>query len=188
MFSFRNIAASVLALAISAQAQNTVTFVSTDSVDRTIYITPSEGVEGMDPVTVAAGATVAVNFASGFIGNAYAVQSGAENTPGMLAEVNFQGWGGMTYFDVSAIVNPNDVDNVRLMYPAASPNTPISGCDPFPCNNAYYLPDDVQTKVTDQTNIIVTLGGGSSNATTKRDINNSNNGKNYPRNLVENRY
>ncbi|KAL1903193.1 hypothetical protein Sste5346_000478 [Sporothrix stenoceras] len=187
MFSFRNIAAA-LALAATAQAQNTLTFVSTDNVDRTIYITPSEGVEGMDPVTVAAGATVAVNFATGFIGNAYAVQEGKENVPGMLAEVNFQGWGGSTYFDVSAIVNSADTDNVMLMYPAEAPSTPISGCNPFPCNNAYYLPDDVQTKVTEQTNIIVTLGGGNTNATAKRDVNTAANGKNMPRNLVELKY
>lgn len=187
MFSLRN-AAAALALAVAAQAQNTMTFVSTDDVDRTIYITPSAGVEGMDPVTVAAGASVAVNFASGFIGNAYAVIEGQDNVPGMLAEVNFQGWGDMTYFDVSAIVNPNDVDNVHLMYPAASPNTPVSGCNPFPCNNAYYLPDDVQTKVTDQTSIIVTLGSGSTNATTKRDVNSAATGRNMPRNLVEKNY
>lgn len=187
MFSFRNIAAA-LAVAATAQAQNTLTFVSTDNIDRTIYITPSEGVLGMDPVTVAAGATVPVNFATGFIGNAYAVASGEENVPGMLAEVNFQGWGGSTYFDVSAIVNAADTNNVMLMYPAEAPGTPVSGCNPFPCNNAYYAPNDVQTKVTDQTNIIVTLGGGSTNATSKRDVNTAATSHNLPRNLVEQKY
>jgi hypothetical protein len=187
MFSFRNIAAA-LALAASAQAQNTITFVSTDNIDRTVYITASAGIQGMDPVTVAAGATVPVNFDTGFIGNAYAVQAGKENVPGMLAEVNFQGWGGSTYFDVSAIVNSADTDNVMLMYPAEAPGTPVSGCNPFPCNNAYYLPDDVQTKVTEQTNLIVTLGGGSTTATAKRDVNSAANGKNLPRNLVELKY
>ncbi|CAK7239772.1 MAG: hypothetical protein STHCBS139747_001207 [Sporothrix thermara] len=187
MFSLRN-AVAALAFAASAQATNLMTFVSTDDVDRTIYITPSAGVVGPEPVDVPGGATVAVEFVEGFIGNAYAVAAGSANVPGMLAEVNFQGWGGMTYFDVSAIVNPNDVDNIRLMYPADAPHTPVSGCDPFPCNNAYYLPDDVQTKVTDQTNIIVTLGTGSVNATTKRDVNSFNNGRNFPRNLVEKNY
>ncbi|ERT01757.1 DNAse1 protein [Sporothrix schenckii 1099-18] len=186
MFSFRNVAAA-MALAATAQATNTLTFVSTDNIARTIYITPSVGVEGMDPVTVAPGATVPVNFAEGFIGNAYAVQEGKENVPGMLAEVNFQGWGGSTYFDVSAIVNSADTDNIMMMYPADAPNTPTSGCNPFPCNNAYYLPDDVQTKVTDQTNLIVTLGSGSAN-TTKRDVNSAATGKNLPRNLVELKY
>lgn len=187
MFSFRNVAAA-LALAATAQAQNTLTFVSTDNIDRTVYITPSAGVASMDPVSVVAGATVAVNFVTGFIGNAYAVTTGDENVPGMLAEVNFQGWDGSTYFDVSAIVNPSDTNNVMLMYPADAPSTPVSGCNPFPCNNAYYLPDDVQTKVTDQTNLIVTLGGGSTNATAKRDVNAAANGKNMPRNLVEKSY
>ncbi|CAK7568465.1 MAG: hypothetical protein SEPTF4163_006457 [Sporothrix epigloea] len=187
MFSLRNVAAA-LAFAASVQAQNIITFIATDPIDRTVYFTPSAGVTGPDPITVPGFGRIDVEFVSGFIGNAYAVAEGSNNVPGMLAEVNFQGWGGMTYFDVSAIVNPNDVDNVRLMYPADAPGTPISGCDPFPCNNAYYLPDDVQTKTTEQTKLIVTLGSGKSNITEKRDINSSNNGRNMPRNLVESNY
>lgn len=182
MFGFRTL---VLALAGAAAATNTVQFVSTDSVGRTIYFTPSSGPE-MDPVTVPAGQTVSVTFADGYIGNAYAVKDGATATAGMLAEFTFQGWNDLTYFDVSAIVDPSDTDNIKTIYPANSPNTPVSGCTSFPCNNAYYHPDDIQTKSSDQTEFIVTLGSGSSS---KRDVNGlADTGKNFPRNLVERRY
>ncbi|CAK7263230.1 hypothetical protein SEPCBS119000_000391 [Sporothrix epigloea] len=187
MFSLRN-AAAALAFAASVHAQNIITFIGTDPIDRTVYFTPSAGMTAPQPVTVPGFGRIDVEFVTGFIGNAYAVAEGAASAPGMLAEVNFQGWGGMTYFDVSAIVNPNDTDNVRLMYPADAPSTPISGCDPFPCNNAYYLPDDVQTKTTEQTKLIVTLGSGKGKSPAKRDINSSNNGRNVPRNLVETNY
>jgi hypothetical protein len=37
----------------------------------------------------------------------------------------------------------------------------MSGCEEFPCDNAYYLPDDVQTKTTSEDHLITTLGKGS---------------------------
>ncbi|OAA64432.1 DNAse1 protein [Niveomyces insectorum RCEF 264] len=155
--AFLKIAATVF-FAVAASAANVITFQSLDSTDRTVYVTPSAGVEGPQPVDVPGGASVDVTFVEGFLGNAYAVKKGAANTPGMLAEVNFNGWNGLTYFDVSAIVDPNDKDNVKEMYPADGSKTPVSGCSNFPCNNAYYQPDDIQTKSTDQTHLIVTLG------------------------------
>lgn len=76
--------------------------------------------------------------------------------------VTFQGWNDLTYFDVSAIVNPSDHDGVKQMYPAteleAKVKAAISGCLVFPCATAYYLPDDIQTVTTKETDIIVTLG------------------------------
>lgn len=182
MFSLRSLAAS-LALAGVALADNIVTFKSLDGLQRTIYVTPNAGVEGVDPFVVPAGGSADVHLVDGFIGNAYAVIDGQANAPGMLAEFNFQGWNGVTFFDVSAIVNPNDLNNVKEMYPAGSPNSPVSGCSYFPCNNAYYLPDDIQTKSTDQTHLIVTLGG---NGVSKRD--NAEDSKTFARNLVERKY
>lgn len=179
MVSFRTIAA--LGLAATVKADNILRFVSTDSTERTIYVTPNAGVEGHDPVTVAAGATVDVTLCPSFIGNAYSISSGAANVPGMLAEVNFQGWNGLTYFDVSAIVDAADHDGVHLMYPAES-QTPTSGCEAFPCNNAYYLADDIQTKTTQETIIIVTLGSGSNSTSAKRS--DASEGENFARNLV----
>jgi len=61
---------------------------------------------------------------------------------------------------VSAIVDANDHGNVKQMWPKSS-QSPMSGCVVFPCNNAYYLPDDVQTKVTTERHLISTLGSGS---------------------------
>ena len=90
-----------------------------------------------------------------------------DNGGGMLAEFCYDGWNGIHYFDVSAIVDPNDVDNVSEMWPQSDPSN-TSGCKSFPCNNAYVLPDDIQTKTTKDSHIIVTLGmnGGGS----KRDV------------------
>jgi hypothetical protein len=153
--------ATLLASAAVAAA-NTITFMSLDSTDRTLVFTPNAGHPTVEKARVAGGSSVSVTIPQGWIGNWYSVSDGAEDVPGMLGEVAFQGWNGFTYFDVSAIVNPNDHNGVREMYPAGSA-APTSGCKVFPCNNAYYLPDDVQTKVTSETTIVCTLGGGSSN-------------------------
>ncbi|TPX10878.1 uncharacterized protein E0L32_008084 [Thyridium curvatum] len=150
--------ASLLAAAIaSVQATNIVTLKSLDDVDRTVYFTPSAGHAEIAAVQVAAGQSVDVEIPFQWIGNWHGVQKGQANVPGMLGEVTFDGWGGKNYFDVSAIVNPNDKDNVSEMYPAGQPNTPTSGCKNFPCDNAYYVWDDVQTRVTTQSHLICTL-------------------------------
>lgn len=158
---------AALFAAVSA-ATNVVTFKSLDGVSRTVYITPNAGIEGPDPVAVAAGASVDVELVEGFVGNAYAIHDGAEIAAGMLAEFNFQGWNDLTYFDVSAIINSSDVDNISEMYPADEPSTPTSGCSSWPCDNAYYIWDDVQTKSTDQVHLIVTLSTNNYAASSKR--------------------
>ncbi|KAI5461361.1 hypothetical protein BGZ63DRAFT_424255 [Mariannaea sp. PMI_226] len=147
-----------LAAAATSVVANKVTFVTLDSAVRTIYFTSSNGFN-IDPVTVSSSEETTVDFPDTYIGNFYAVKEGGSNAPGMLGEVTFGGWNGATYFDVSAIVNPDDKDNVKQMWPAES-KSPISGCEHFPCNDAYYLPDDVQTKVTNEVHLITTLGGG----------------------------
>ncbi|KKA27913.1 hypothetical protein TD95_004457 [Thielaviopsis punctulata] len=144
-----------------AAAENVVTFESKDSISRTVVFTPTEGCESVNSVTVAGGATVDVTIPEKWIGNWYAVSEGSHITEGMLGEVTFQGWNDLTYFDVSAIVNASDHDGVKEMWPASS-GTPVSGCTTFPCNNAYYLPDDIQTKSTTETHLICTLGGNGS--------------------------
>lgn len=151
--------ASILAAAVGAvQAINQVTLKSIDDVDRTVYFTPSAGHEQLGSVEVGAGQSVTVEVPFQWIGNWHAVHKGQPNTgTGMLGEVTFNGWGGKNYFDVSAIVVPEDKDNVAEMWPADEPNTPTSGCKNFPCDNAYYVWDDVQTRVTTQSHIICTL-------------------------------
>ncbi|PNY26912.1 Uncharacterized protein TCAP_03162 [Tolypocladium capitatum] len=155
-------ATSALAFVASAVAVKaaTVTFWTLDDAQRTVHFTGNPGCAQIDPVTVNGEKNTTVEFPDRWVGNFYAVQDGQANTPGMLGEVNFSGWNGLTYFDVSAIVNPNDHDNVKQMWPKGSLN-PMSGCDVFPCNNAYWLPDDVQTKTTNECDIITTLGSGS---------------------------
>ncbi|KAH7115743.1 hypothetical protein B0J13DRAFT_571786 [Dactylonectria estremocensis] len=100
---------------------------------RTLYFTPSLG----SPVTVSSDANTTVTLPSEYSGNFYAVKQGAIQEVGMLGEVMFNGWMGLTYFDVSAIVNPGDRDNVKQMWPAKS-LVPVPGCQMFPCDNVYY--------------------------------------------------
>lgn len=150
---------SILGSAAVVAATNTVTFISLDGTDRTVYFTPSAGHEQVETITVKGGDKVVSEIPQGWIGNWHSISDGKDNTPGMLGEVAFQGWNGFTYFDVSAIVDPTDHDGVKEMYPASS-NAPTSGCETFPCDNAYYIWDDVQTKVTPETDIICTLGSG----------------------------
>ncbi|KAF5545208.1 DNase1 [Fusarium phyllophilum] len=156
-------ATTLIGLVASATyaAAASVTFVTLDDKERTIIFTPDPGYEGPESVTVSSAKEVTVDFPDKYIGNFYAVQKGKADTPGMLGEVTFGGWNGKTYFDVSAIVDPNDKDNVKQMWPKSAA-TPMSGCETFPCDNCYWLPDDVQTKVTDEVDLITTLGDGAS--------------------------
>lgn len=176
--------ASVLATATMVSAINTVMFVSVDDVDRTVYWTGSPGMPSIEETTVPGGQNVTVEVPESWIGNFYAVCDGSENTPGMLGEVSFQSWNNLNFYDVSAIVSPNDDKGVALMYPADEPWTPTSGCAvSFPCNNAYYLPDDIQTKSTTSTAIITQLGLQTSST---RDLHEEreDNSENFPRDAV----
>jgi len=154
-------AASAVALAacLTVASAGTVTFWTLDDATRTIHFTSNPGSTDLPSVTVNNKEKTVVTFPDGWVGNYYAVQDGKDNKPGMLGEVNFS-HDGKTYFDVSAIVDPSDHDNVKQMWPKSS-QSPMSGCVVFPCNNVYTLPDDVQTKVTDESDLITTLGAGS---------------------------
>lgn len=148
---------SMLAAATPILA-NTVTFKSQDSTARKIVFTPSAGNAELPDLDVAGNAEAVADFPKGWIGNWIAVCEGKDNTEGMLGEVTFQGWGGITYFDVSAIVDPNDHAGVKQMWPKEA-EKPVSGCEVFPCDTAYYLPDDVQTQTTEEVDLVCTLGG-----------------------------
>lgn len=155
MHSFSSL--TLLLLGAGAALANTVTFKSLDATARKIIFTPNAGAPAIPSVEVASGQELKVDFPTGWIGNWYSVSEGADDTPGMLGEVAFDGWNGITFFDVSAIVNPNDHVGVKEMYPAGGA-APTSGCKTFPCNNAYYVWDDVQTKATNEKDLICTLG------------------------------
>lgn len=173
---------AILASAALASATNQVTFMSMDSTDRTVYFTPSSGQSDIDATTVSGGASITVEFPDAWIGNWYAVPTDAENTAGMLGEVSFNSWGDLTYFDVSAIVNPDDTTGVYQMYPADSED-PVSGCPTIEgCTNLYIGSDDVQTKSTTSTHLISTLGGGTI-AVSKREVE-GREVQNFPREAV----
>lgn len=159
-------ATSAMALVASAAAVSaaSVSFWTLDGVTRTVSFTPNAGYEQLPSVTVNNKENKTVTFPDNWIGNYWAVEEGQANTPGMLGEVNFNGWIGLTYFDVSAIVAPNDHNNVKQMWPKQS-RWPMSGCEVWPCDNAYWHPDDVQTKTTKETDLITTLGQGSTGIT-----------------------
>lgn len=153
---------TIIGLAASAVAANaaSVTFWTLDNIERTVYFTASPGSPDIQPVKVNNKVNTTVEFPDVYRGNFYAVQEGKENKPGMLGEVAFGGYNGITFFDVSAIVDPNDKDNVKQMWPVDS-LSPMSGCEGFPCDNAYWVWDDVQTKATPSNKLMTTLGSGS---------------------------
>ncbi|KAM4056251.1 DNase1 protein [Hirsutella rhossiliensis] len=156
---FATSAIALVALAAASQAAS-VTFWTLDDAQRTVYFVGNPGSPQMPPVTVGHEENKTVDFVNNWAGNFYAIPEGGDNKAGMLGEVQFSGWLGKTYFDVSAIVNGTDHNNVKQMWPTSS-KTPMSGCEVFPCNNCYWLSDDVQTKVTDETDLMTTLGSGS---------------------------
>ncbi|TVY51927.1 hypothetical protein LSUE1_G010296, partial [Lachnellula suecica] len=128
-----------------------------DSTTRTIYFTANEGLESYDALTVEGLSSANQTFADSWIGNWYSVSEGADNVPGMLGEVTFGGFAGATYFDVSAIVNPDDNNGVKQIFPK-NQDTPVSGCQTFPCLNAYNKADDIATLSTDETALVCLLG------------------------------
>jgi hypothetical protein len=146
--------------AASMVSANSMRFINQDDKQRLLVVTPNAGHEKIDSVEVAGHDEATIEFPEGWIGNIYSVTEGNDNVPGMLAEVAYQGAFGLTYFDVSAIVDPNDHEGVKQMYPATQTNQDekISGCKVFPCNKAYYLPDDLQTVTTEDVDIVCTLG------------------------------
>jgi hypothetical protein len=147
---------ATIALASVATA-GSVHFVNQDSTERTIIFTPNAGLTTIPDLTISGSSTANQTFPTGWIGNWYSVSAGATNTPGMLGEVRFDGFAGATYFDVSAIVNPNDTEGVKMIFPKNS-NTPVSGCQSFPCANAYNKWDDIATLSTDDDELICLLG------------------------------
>lgn len=160
MHFFTSFFFAAFALASLATA-NSVDFLNQDGTTRTIIFTAQEGLEVIPALTVAGNAHASQDFPSGWIGNFYSVSDGATNVPGMLGELRFDGFAGATYFDVSAIVNPNDAEGVKMIFPKNS-NTPLSGCQTFPCSNAYNKWDDVATLSTDDSELVCLIGNLSS--------------------------
>ncbi|KAI1135132.1 hypothetical protein F5Y05DRAFT_183090 [Hypoxylon sp. FL0543] len=161
---FTQIAAFAAAAATLATA-NSVTFINQDDTTRHVFFTPSSGYQAIDSITIEGNKQAKVDIPISWVGNAYSVNEGAPQVPGMLAEFTFQGWNDFTYFDVSAIVNPADTVGVKQIFPASQLESTVkslvSGCINFPCATAYYAPADIQTVTTKETDLVVTLGGSS---------------------------
>lgn len=153
----KNIFFIAAALASFASADNTVTFVNQDGQDRTILFTPASGGSAIDNLEVGGWGTETATFPLGWSGNFISVMKGGESKNGMLAEVTFNAWEGMTFFDVSAIVAPEDTSQIKELFPVLAQN-PLAGCQDYPCNNAYNQPDDIMTKATQETDFICLIG------------------------------
>lgn len=160
--------AVALAAATMASAENTITFASQDSTDRTVHFTGNPGMPAIAPVQVAGGKNVTIDIPYGWTGNFFSVSDGQAVEPGMLGEVAFNSWNSITFYDVSAIVNPLDHVGVKQLYPAGD-GKPTSGCRRFPCAFAYYHPDDIQTQGTHESDLICTLGDEESPTIGERD-------------------
>jgi hypothetical protein len=149
-------AATALASLATAQ-QNIVHFLNQDSTTRTIVWTAQAGLEEIPDLVIKGHKTASQTLPEGWTGNCYSVSEGAPNVPGMLAEFRFNGYAGANYFDVSAIVNPDDTQGVKMVFPKNS-NTPVSGCQTFPCANAYNQPDDIATLSTPDNELVCLIG------------------------------
>jgi hypothetical protein len=158
---FSTIFLAAFTLATLASGANTVTFVNQDSTQRTIIFTPNEGLESISSLVIPGYESQVATFPTAWVGNFYSVSKGAPITPGMLGEVSFNGFDGATYFDVSAIVDPNDNEGVKELFPK-NLNIPLSGCQTFPCSNAYNKPNDIATLSTDESDLVCLIGNLSS--------------------------
>jgi len=137
---------------------NTVDMVSQDNVDRTIIFTPQEGSPELPSMKLKGGETQTATFPDKWIGNWYVRPEGQdEGKPGMLGEVRWNGWERLNYFDVSAIVDPDDHHGVKEIYPKNS-KVPLSGCQTYPCDNCYNLPDDIATMSTTESELVCLIG------------------------------
>jgi len=157
------------AAAALVSATNIVEFVNQDDSTRVITFTSNPDCEDISSVTINGYDTQNVTFPSGWVGNFWAKVEGSDQSSGMLGEISWDGWDGSSYFDVSAIVNPDDTDNVKMLYPKES-ESPLSGCQSFPCANAYNQPDDLQTLSTTESTLVCLLGnkGSQSSSTSVR--------------------
>jgi hypothetical protein len=161
---------SILIAAMAAVASaNTVEFVSQDSVDRTIIFTAQEGLAPIKSLELKGLGNGTVEFPHGWIGNFYSVSKGQPDVPGMLGEVRWNGWEGINFFDISAIVNKDDIHGIKTLAPKNA-GKPVSGCESYEevCKLAYYLPDDVQTQSTKETELICTVGTKATNMLARR--------------------
>jgi hypothetical protein len=153
---------TLVATALAALASaGTIEFRNLDPKTRNIIFTPQVGMPAIASITLSQSEpTKVVQMPHGWIGNCYAIVDGAPDVPGMLGEFAFDGWQNLNYYDVSAIVNPTDVDGIKQIWPKDEQPHSGSGCTSYKttCDNAYNLPDDIQTKSSSTGDFICTVG------------------------------
>jgi hypothetical protein len=137
------------ALATMASAQNFVQFINQAAQDKNIVFTPNSGLEAIETLALPAYGSANQTFPAAWIGNFYSYDADSANVPGMLGEVRFGGFAAATYYDVSAIVAPQDTEGIKMLYPFGAniknQATAVSGCQTTPCSNQYNVWDDVAT-------------------------------------------
>jgi len=148
---------TLFAALFSLATANTIHFVNQDSTTRTIYFTANPGMASIAPLVIQGSQTINQDFPAKWIGNFYSVSDGAVNKPGMLGEISWNSWNDITFFDVSAIVDPTDTNGVKQIFPADDAET-VSGCATFPCAHVYEQANDIQTKSTSTTSLVCLLG------------------------------
>jgi len=156
-----NVVFIALAVASFTSALNTVQLGNQDGNTRHIVFTSeaSLNLAHMPELVIAGHTTVTQTFPVGWIGNFYSYNQGTANMPGYLGEVEFDGPNGLTYFDVSAIVNPNDRVGVKYIHPVGL-STPNSGCNTSvgTCLNQYNAPTDIATQSISSHALVCLLG------------------------------
>lgn len=146
------------AIVAACASANSIVFNNLDGIAKTIYFTGNNNMGG-SPSTLRLPAHSKATWSTSapWIGNFYSINDGAPNVPGMLGEVNFAD-AGVVWYDVSAIVDATDNLGVKQLWATAS--DPVSGCKDYTttCNNAYNLPDDIQTKSTSSRQLYCSVG------------------------------
>ncbi|KAF5873226.1 putative dnase1 protein [Botrytis fragariae] len=141
--------------------RNTIHFISFDDVDRIIAFTSHAHCEDIEDIHHKGGENFTIEMPQNWGGTVMAKKYDAVvPIHRVQAEIQWQGFEGKTHYDASAITNHTDNSGIRFIYPAGQGDVyeTRSGCTVYPCDNAYLQPDDEQTKVTYQTDMVIEIG------------------------------
>ncbi|TGO51512.1 hypothetical protein BOTNAR_0353g00040 [Botryotinia narcissicola] len=171
MVSLKKIIAAVISVCVSIAfagsaiprntVRNTIEFVACDNEDRIISFTSHVQCEDIEDIHHKGGENFTIEIPLNWGGTVMAKKHGAVHPIHRIqAEFQWQGFEGKTHYDASAITNQTDNSGIRFVYPAGQGDVyeARSGCTVYPCDNAYLQPDDVQTKVTRQTDMLIEIG------------------------------
>ncbi|CAG8971083.1 hypothetical protein HYALB_00009683 [Hymenoscyphus albidus] len=155
---YLNIIAAMATIASIASA-NSIIFVSRYTTDRTVCWYSAPGSAIIPQIAVPRKGTVYVPIPEGWEGAWQTSKSATDCGPvDIRGEVKFNGFEDKSWYDVSAIDNLTNNEGVYWLYPQSG-NGVHSGCEKFPCDTSYNRPDDKQTQVTDEKDLICEIGG-----------------------------